>query len=471
MHKKALENGDIKKLVPVKAGEVIRLRHVSTRRCLHSHDKRAPVTTKDYHNEVSGYGDDEFQGDDNDDWIVRIIEGNKNVPDSTKRLMSIHSKFRLIHRNQRCALYSNRVKLPKWAFEQTEVTCMKNAKVPRTLWRIESASHPSMPQDAPIAKYETPGFLAKLIEAHKVMLRVNNGLTSSHFYESRPHTWPWMRRGIGYWSTKTNAVYLLGNPIVWLLSLASVALFAVVQAVLALRDKRGYRDQLGGVRNVYFSAGGFFAISWALHYFPFFIMKRQLFIHHYLPALWFSILLFIFTVDLSTRRLKAGHKNIVYIVLTLLIFNAFYRLSPLSYGSSSWSESSCKRSKYFSSWDYDCSKYRPQPPIPPPSPRPQQKQQDAPPIPAAEDPAVHLNNDQVKPVDNLDAELSLNKIAPKLNSDEQLKIEQEKLMFKDEYKDKDKKNASESSSSGADSAVAAAPVSASSNDADDAPHD
>lgn len=29
---------------------------------------------------------------------------------------------------------------------------------------------------------------------------------------------------------------------------------------------------------------GFFVSAWAFHYFPFYLMNRQLFVHHYLPA-------------------------------------------------------------------------------------------------------------------------------------------------------------------------------------------
>lgn len=38
------------------------------------------------------------------------------------------------------------------------------------------------------------------------------------------------------------------------------------------------------VRNRLLNNGGFFVIAWATHFFPFFLMNRQLFLHHYLPA-------------------------------------------------------------------------------------------------------------------------------------------------------------------------------------------
>lgn len=32
------------------------------------------------------------------------------------------------------------------------------------------------------------------------------------------------------------------------------------------------------------NSAGFFLLVWGVHYFPFFLMNRQLFIHHYLPS-------------------------------------------------------------------------------------------------------------------------------------------------------------------------------------------
>ena len=38
------------------------------------------------------------------------------------------------------------------------------------------------------------------------------------------------------------------------------------------------------VRNRLWNSAGFFGVVWFIHYFPFFLMSRQLFIHHYLPS-------------------------------------------------------------------------------------------------------------------------------------------------------------------------------------------
>lgn len=77
---------------------------------------------------------------------------------------------------------------------------------------------------------------------------------------------------------------------------------------------------------------GFLLIAWFLHYFPFYLMQRQLFLHHYLPALWFSILLFCVMFELATTRLNPKGRLFVAAVVVLVVLVGFRRFSPLSYG-------------------------------------------------------------------------------------------------------------------------------------------
>lgn len=98
---------------------------------------------------------------------------------------------------------------------------------------------------------------------------------------------------------------------------------------------------------------GFFLIAWAYHYFPFYLMSRQLFIHHYLPAhlasacLAGSILNFILTESVNypasvagpTTRLRPRIKAVVprkaYVVfgaLGVIVVGTFVFLAPFTYG-------------------------------------------------------------------------------------------------------------------------------------------
>jgi dolichyl-phosphate-mannose-protein mannosyltransferase len=64
-------------LTYIKPGTIIRLEHTRTKKHLHSHDVRPPVSEVDFQNEVSGYGFEGFEGDVNDNWVVEFDESGE----------------------------------------------------------------------------------------------------------------------------------------------------------------------------------------------------------------------------------------------------------------------------------------------------------------------------------------------------------------------------------------------------------
>jgi len=56
-----------------------------------------------------------------------------------------------------------------------------------------------VPSDAPTVNYQLPGFLGKFLELQRVMWTTNAGLTDRHAFDSRPSSWPRLRRGIVSW--------------------------------------------------------------------------------------------------------------------------------------------------------------------------------------------------------------------------------------------------------------------------------
>lgn len=47
------------------------------------------------------------------------------------------------------------------------------------------------------------------------MLEIASGMDNTHMYESKPATWPFMLRGIDFWSEQHQDIYLLGNAVLW----------------------------------------------------------------------------------------------------------------------------------------------------------------------------------------------------------------------------------------------------------------
>lgn len=334
-------------------GMRVKLRHITTERHLHSHDIRPPISDVDFQNEVSAYGKKGYSGDANDDWILEIERGDRKDSLSKNRLRTLRTVFRLRHLLTGCYLFSHKVKLPDWGFEQQEVTCNKNAPRDNSLWYVETASHAAFPPDAQKVNYKVPGFFSKFWELQKVMWATNAGLTDRHQFDSRPDSWPALRRGINFWVKDHRQIYLVGNPMVWWLSSLSVVLYVAVRGFLILRTKRGYRDFDNTKVVKYDSLCGFLFVGWFLHYFPFFLMGRQLFLHHYFPALYFAILLSCSVFDLVTSVLRPRVRLQIAAVLILLAIWHFQHFAPLVYGSP-WTRSKCESAKWLKTWDFSC---------------------------------------------------------------------------------------------------------------------
>eukprot|EP00842_Homolaphlyctis_polyrhiza_P005390 jgi/Hompol1/5852/HPOL_001023-RA len=366
----------------LKHGDTIRLDHVATNKRLHSHNVR-PITKdeKDF-NEVSGYGDVGVVGDTNDHWVVEILGKN----DRTLPIVAITTRVRFRHQNTGCYLMSRSHKLPEWGFGQQEVTCSAVGRKKLTVWRIEFNEHPNMPPGSRMVNYQKPGFLSKLFELHQVMWNLNNGLTGSHPYDSHPgmssacpvtvdlctNAWPLLRRGISFWTSKTEGtfIYLLGNPAIWWSSFGAIVAFGAYGSIAAIAAKRQFafvnlgiasRDAellfvavvvIGFLKEAV-SAAWFFFMGWFLHYFPFFLMGRQLFLHHYLPALYFAILLLGVMFEVVTLKLRRYGQVVAALLCGLFALWIFWKFAFLTYGFVIPREQ-CMALKWRHHWDFGC---------------------------------------------------------------------------------------------------------------------
>ncbi|SCU89752.1 LAME_0E05314g1_1 [Lachancea meyersii CBS 8951] len=341
-------------------GTKIRLKHVVTQRRLHSHDHKAPVSeSADWQKEVSGYGFEGFEGDANDDWIVEIDQKASAPGEARTRVKALETKFRLKHPMMNCHLFSHEVKLPKWGFEQQEVTCASQGKEHLTLWYVEGNFHPNLPEDAERISYKTPGFFEKLIESHQKMWHINKNLVEPHIYESKPHSWPFLLRGINYWGQNHRQVYLLGNAIVWWSVTAFTALFALTVVYELISWQLGYKIlQDSKVVNFHVQVIHYL-LGFALHYAPSFLMGRQLFLHHYLAAYYFGILALAHAMDVVVtynfrRREIYGYAIVSAFLGSVLYF--FFTYRPLIYGTP-WTKDLCKKSQWLTGWDYPCQNF------------------------------------------------------------------------------------------------------------------
>ena len=223
----------------VKNGDVVRLRHLVTDTWLLSHDVASPFfpTNQEFTTVESDVANSERF---NDTLFEIRIENGKPTQDF--KTMSSH--FKLIHFPSKVAMWTHTTPLPEWAFKQAEINGNKNVLQSSNIWFVEDI--PSMPADSERIQKEqrktkSMPFLKKYLELQRAMFFHNSQLTSSHPYSSYPISWPFLLRGVSFWTqndTKSQ-IYFLGNPIGWWLASSLLAVFAGIVGADQLAMRRG----------------------------------------------------------------------------------------------------------------------------------------------------------------------------------------------------------------------------------------
>ncbi|SPN96874.1 probable dolichyl-phosphate-mannose--protein O-mannosyltransferase [Cephalotrichum gorgonifer] len=268
----------------VKNHDLVRLRHVGTDTILLSHDVASPYYATNQ--EFTTVSLDDANGSKYNDTLfeIRIEHGKKK-----QEFKSVSGHFKLIHNPSKVAMWTHTKALPDWGFRQQEINGNKQLAPSSNVWLVEDI--PSLGEDDKRRvkvprKVKSLPFLQKWFELQRSMFWHNSRLTSSHPYSSQPYQWPLLLRGVSFWTNNETRqqIYFLGNPVGWWLASSLLAVFAGIIAADQLSVRRGIDALDRRTRSRLYNSTGFFFLAWATHYFPFFIMGRQLFLHHYLPA-------------------------------------------------------------------------------------------------------------------------------------------------------------------------------------------
>ncbi|KAL2001601.1 hypothetical protein VTN02DRAFT_1556 [Thermoascus thermophilus] len=314
-------------------GDVIRLIHAQTGRNLHSHTIAAPITKSDY--EVSCYGNTTI-GDDKDHWTVEVVSDVASRDRS--KIRTLTTAFRLRHTTLGCYLRAGNVNLPQWGFKQIETTCVRenNPRDVYTHWNVESHSNERLPPGDP-GSYKSP-FLKDFIHLNVAMMTSNNALIpdpdkqddlASKFWQ-----WPILNVGLRMcsWDDNTVKYYLLGNPIVYWGSTASLGIFGFILSWYLIRWQRGYTElSQADIDHIHYS-GLYPVLGWILHYLPFMLMSRVTYVHHYYPALYFAILTAGFCVDWLTQSMRLSLQWALYTVLYGAVIGLFVVFRAIVFG-------------------------------------------------------------------------------------------------------------------------------------------
>jgi len=152
---------------------------------------------------------------------------------------------------------------------------------------------------------KTPTFIEKVVELNTEMIRVSARISVKHEWQSMFYEWPLTLRGILYYVYKHEQnshvewIYLLGNPMVYWTTTACILCFAISCIFRFARRNPAIKSRRVLNRNGfwseptrdYFKLGLFLFSGWALNLLPYFAVSRPAFLYHYLPALYYALLL------------------------------------------------------------------------------------------------------------------------------------------------------------------------------------
>lgn len=99
------------------------------------------------------------------------------------------------------------------------------------------------------------------------------------------------------WIVYQAQVHLLGNIAVWYSGTIGLLIYLALLVFYLLRRRRECYDIPEAEWNRFVNSGQVLLAGYALHFLPFIFVERTLFLHHYLPAFVFKVLLTAATID------------------------------------------------------------------------------------------------------------------------------------------------------------------------------
>lgn len=331
-------------------GMKVRVVHKVSGRNLHSHQINAPVTKGVW--EVSGYGDKDV-GDNKDNWIVEIVD---QVGDEDPTVLHpLTSSFRLKNEVLGCYLGVTDTQLPEWGFRQGEVVCWPNPfkRDKRTWFNIEDHLNPNLPNPPEGFSLPKTKFFKDFIQLNIAMMATNNALVPDKEKQDdlASEWWQWPSLNVGIrlcgWNDDNYKYFLIGSPATtWTSSFSIIVLIILIISYIFrwqrqiddfnLKDVQSLSNALEDIHSPFYKLiyGGIYPfLGWFLHFLPFIVMGRVKYVHHYMPALYFAMMVMCYIVDYVDYKVnKTTFTFLWYGFLYTLVISWFIHLSPISFG-------------------------------------------------------------------------------------------------------------------------------------------
>lgn len=223
----------------VRNHDTVRLRHVGTDSYLLSHDVASPYypTNQEF---TTASPEDTYGTRVNDTLFEIRIENGK----MHQEFKTIASYFKLIHYPSKVAMWTHSKPLPDWGSRQQEINGNKQVVQGSNIWLVEDIT--TLPADD-VRRQKTERevkslpFLQKWFELQRAMFYHNSKLTSSHPYASHPYQWPFLLRGVSFWTHNDTRqqIYFVGNPVGWWFVASLLAVYAGIVLADQMSLRRG----------------------------------------------------------------------------------------------------------------------------------------------------------------------------------------------------------------------------------------
>ncbi|CAL9733665.1 dolichyl-phosphate-mannose--protein mannosyltransferase 4 [Monosporozyma servazzii] len=339
---------------PLLLGDHFRLRHVMTNTFLLTHDVASPLYPTN--EEVTTIHPELADGENYKETIFEFQPYSKG--DNGHAVRTELTSFRIFHIDTAVALWTHNDEfLPEWGFNQQEVNGNKNLLDEGNKWFVDQITNLDEARNVYVPKVvKKLPFFTKWFELQNLMFEHNNKLSADHPAASEPQSWPGSLKGVSFWTkdSEKKQIYFIGNIIGCWFEVITICVYVGIVATDLITRQRGYFALNKISREKLYGPLAYLLCGWACHYFPFFLMGRQKFLHHYLPAHMIAAL---FTAGVwevifsdcksistekdedipgtpfeATPKIYSFFLNFLFIIVSLGLISFFVFFAPLTYG-------------------------------------------------------------------------------------------------------------------------------------------
>jgi len=195
---------------------------------------------------------------------------------------------------------------------------------------------------------------------NKVIGKERDGSLST--LRNDPYEWPanlYAQHYSGGFNITKPMVYLLGHPILWGVNLLVICLLPVIVPLALINSRQSItgvgKDVVEKVDD-HVTGAGWMLLGWALHYIPFWLLPRVLYVHHYYPASIFISMFTAILIDRLIRNLSTKLRSFLVMATIFTMVTFFLLFSPLVYGlvgtRFQWENSTYNYLRWSDKWDF-----------------------------------------------------------------------------------------------------------------------